>query len=350
VRIAPSFAGPRRGFTLIELLVVIAIIAILIALLVPAVQRVRESAARIQCTNNLKQIGLACHGYLDVNKYFPPSRDVLSYPGELDELLIWYDEEPDGDEATGINWAVYLLLYLDQTPLYELWNQKYDPNGNIGGLKSAKPPYAYGYNYEDQPAAAREGIVPVFYCPSRRSSNTAPIYSVNVGGDDSMGNYPGALGDYAACIGTTGYDSFNYNTYPYMSPNGMFQLGVQGFGVKVAEVTDGISNTIMIGEKHVQIGKFGHGYNDCSIYDGNNINCSVRSAGFTGSDNQSSGFPLASSINDDAWKFGSYHPGLCQFVYGDGSVHAIRNGVSLTILDHLANRADGNTIPEPEDM
>src|ERR1051325_2510714 len=117
-----SYSRPRHGFTLIELLVVIAIIAILIALLVPAVQKVREAAARTQCTNNLKNLGLACHNYLNVNKFFPPSRDVLSYPGQLGELTAANADEPDGDEATGVNWAVYLLPYLDQEPLYAMWN------------------------------------------------------------------------------------------------------------------------------------------------------------------------------------------------------------------------------------
>ena len=135
-------ARPRRGFTLIELLVVIAILAILIALLVPAVQKVRDAAARVQCTNNLKQIGLACHSYLDANKFFPPSRNLLSYPGELPELQAGNAEEPDGDEAFSVNWAVLLLPYLDQRPLFDQWNQTYDPNGGLVGLGSV-----YGYDF-----------------------------------------------------------------------------------------------------------------------------------------------------------------------------------------------------------
>src|ERR1019366_30680 len=196
------FAPRRRGFTLIELLVVIAIIAILIALLVPAVQKVRESAARLQCGNNLKNIGLACHNYLDVNKFFPPSRDVLSYAGQLQELTTANDDEPEGDEAMGLNWAVYLLPYLDQQPLFDLWNTTYNPNGGVAGTT-----LGYGYSYCDQSVAARQAIVPVYFFPGRRAPTTAPVYAVNDG--IPKGGPGGALGDYAASIGTTGDDIWN---------------------------------------------------------------------------------------------------------------------------------------------
>ncbi len=346
----------RRGFTLIELLVVIAIIAILIALLMPGVQKVREAAARVQCTNNLKQIGLACHMYHDTNKFFPPSRVMLSYPGELAELLQPNLEEPDGDEGYGVNWAVFLLLYLDQGNLYGQWNQTYDPNGNLMAAQGI--PNVYGLNFQDQPAIAREGIVPVYFCPSRRTPWTAPVYSLPSGNGVSSMAVPGALGDYAACIGTTGYDTFNFTTF--VPANGMFQLGAPGgIGIKLALITDGLSNTIMIGEKHVQINQFGVGPNDCSIYDGDNIGCNTRSAGgITGTPSTvappptgtGAGYPLTGSIYSGAWTFGSYHPGSCQFVFGDGTVHAISNSVSLQVLDNLANIADGNPVPPPESL
>src|SRR5437879_1086509 len=99
----------RKGFTLIELLVVIAIIAILIGLLVPAVQKVREAAARAQCTNNLKQIGLALHSYHGANKYFPPGY----IDGNTDPA-----STPDNDVGPGWGWASFILPYVDQGSLY----------------------------------------------------------------------------------------------------------------------------------------------------------------------------------------------------------------------------------------
>src|SRR5689334_1269319 len=100
-----TYLRRRPGFTLIELLVVIAIIAILIALLVPAVQKVREAAARTQCANNLKQIGLSLHAYHDVRKYLPPG-------------MARFDHADDGGPYTATFWSYFILPYIDQTPLY----------------------------------------------------------------------------------------------------------------------------------------------------------------------------------------------------------------------------------------
>src|SRR5437868_6791709 len=97
--------SPRRGFTLIELLVVIAIIGVLIGLLLPAVQKIREAASRIQCTNNLKQIGLALHSYHNTNGSFPPGY----IDGNTDPA-----STPDNDVGPGWGWAAFLLPYLEQ--------------------------------------------------------------------------------------------------------------------------------------------------------------------------------------------------------------------------------------------
>src|SRR5947209_14267115 len=158
----------KAGFTLIELLVVIAIIALLIALLVPAVQKVREAAARAQCQNNLKQLGLAVLNYEAAVGYLPANRTIFgAQAAEFQEWVTPGANEPDGDEDSSANWAVFLLPYLEQKALFDLWDLKAD----------------YGAQIPD----AVQGSLPVFFCPTRRSPG---------GLSTTLSRQPGALGDY----------------------------------------------------------------------------------------------------------------------------------------------------------
>ena len=297
--------SPRDGFTLIELLVVIAIIAILIGLLLPAVQRAREAASRLACANNLKQIGLAVLHYELDHKCLPPSKlgnkDLVQQPYGTDM----------GIGQGGPTWAVLLLPYIEQGPLFRKWDLT--------------------KNYYFNPVAIQTSV-PLYFCPSRRAPGDAPAlsisgdYHLHPDGSWDLVNH-GALGDYACNIGTNGTDTHG--------SNGPFQVGLKNGGVRIAQVTDGMSNTLFLGDKHVPLGHRGMGGWDCSIYNGGTYSA-VRSAGIL--------YPLADSVRNLGWKFGSSHPHVCQFVFGDGSVRTLATSIDPNILENLANISDGQAV------
>ncbi len=189
----------------------------------------------------------------------------------------------------------------------------------------------------------RLGAVPIYFCPSRRAPDTAPTQSIAGDQNDDFGplgpHIPGALGDYGACTGTENCDGADC-TDP---ANGAFRVDTderdKNVGaIRIADITDGLSSTIFVGEKHVHLNHFGEGVLDCSIYNGDYYTCSTRSAGPK--------YLLAKSATDSVVGFGSYHPDICQFVMGDGSVHALTLGIRPQTLALLANIADGEVAPE----
>lgn len=229
----------RHGFTLIELLVVIAIIAILIGLLLPAVQKVREAAARAKCQNNLKQLGLAAHSYHDANQRFPVGVS-MPYAQASNDPLTGGIGNPFGP-----NWAVYLLPYLEQSALYQQANVgSYPGTANKTSLAS----------YSKAWRTIRGQSVPTMFCPSDSGSSAAPFSDPN----GRLTETGWARGNYACNGGTADADHHIRGDNAVSNPPyvGMTKGPVMSieFGASITGIPDGTSTTFLFHEVRIGLG------------------------------------------------------------------------------------------------
>src|SRR5437660_5599453 len=320
----------RGGFTLIELLVVIAIIAVLIALLLPAVQKVREAANRAKCANNLKQLSLACHTYHDMAQVFPPGALVLPNGPN------WQNLDWTANKGT---WLVYTLPQMEQENLFK------------------EIPNLFVPHFDSMRAAEQAGVLPTLLpygrCPSDGWKSEEPT-----------SNYVGNMGP--ECL-----DNF-CNFEPYQQFCNMPQWGwttsaddgttsnptdIRGMfaraGAKIAlrDVRDGASNTLLLGEtlpsqnRHMQVF---HWY---STY-GTQLNSTIIPINYPVDEDDTSwcganlGGPQHSMTNNSvAWGFRSRHAGGANFAFVDGSIHFIMQDIDYKTYQLLGCRNDGQAIP-----
>ena len=354
--------APRcTAFTLVELLVVIAIIGILVALLLPAVQAARAAARRLQCINNLKQIGVACHNYNSAHGYFP-------YGGES-RYDCWISNRNAPCE-TALGWRGLIGGYMELAPLLDSVSHL-DLNIQYDALKK--------HQFLEATVDFHRTIIPGYICPSEISEpvrddfypdndSVAPNKSNSLYRESSISNYYGSAGRAAPYVEcdlweAAGLDCSTQNEVSqwYSDTNrsfgGSHYLAVPGSGnegmmhnkreeVTAAKVTDGLSHTLHVGEATIINSELAvdcenfplPGYAEGSSY------AQWASVLAVGSVTHGLNYPCRAAHWGGS-QFSSYHAGIVNFVMADGSVHSMDEQTDWGVLSALASRNGEDTVP-----
>ncbi|MDR2757349.1 MAG: DUF1559 domain-containing protein [Planctomycetaceae bacterium] len=352
------------AFTLVELLVVIAIIGALIALLLPAVQAAREAARRMTCTNHLKQIGLGIHNFHDSHQGVIP---ISIGSGVRTNGTV------NDNDVRRCTWAGLLYPFIEQQSLYDLLLSK---TNNLNQVTNV--PWWYNLSETERNAL---GSVGTYICPSRRGNgvHVTEIDPSQNHANEFWGNYfLGPQSDYAAVSEMFNYNNIDTTGIDLWMPrysrnaNDPFMFGPLRIAVLLnddaktwtprvsfAWWADGTTNQLIAGEKHININE---SLNVCSANSTSIVDCSYLNGGHSGVGlpavrsftNNNENIPIrrpndpSLSVSREAFSFGSWHPGICQFVIGDGSVRPINVTTDpAKILRLLAQVADSREVTLP---